>query len=293
MRVLDLFAGLGGWSAPARARGHDVCTTDLDPRFGCDITADVLELEADDVRAVLDGDPDLILASPPCEKFSVLQIGRHWTGPKDVPPHVPKTEEAKLALRLVERTRELIAELRPAFFVIENPRAKLRRLPVVADLERRTVTYCRLGERFNKPTDLWGGFPPSLVLPEPCRTKNTATVEVDGFVWRLNEDGEPCHIAAPRGSTTGIQGVGTLAALQVAIDGLELSPQDVSALEGAGKFRGGLIEELRRYASGSSERLALSALRARIPDALAELVLDAAERDLDAGDVSELETRLF
>ena len=39
-----------------------------------------------------------------------------------------------------------------------------------------------------KPTDLWGGFPPSLVLPPPCK------------------NGAPCHVSAARGSVTGIQG---------------------------------------------------------------------------------------
>jgi hypothetical protein len=33
VRVLDLFAGLEGWSAPFRARDHDVISVDIDPRF--------------------------------------------------------------------------------------------------------------------------------------------------------------------------------------------------------------------------------------------------------------------
>ncbi|HXJ69388.1 MAG TPA: hypothetical protein VNM39_10815, partial [Verrucomicrobiae bacterium] len=49
-----------------------------------------------------------------------------------------------------------------------NPRGMLRTRATVAHLERRTVTYCRLGESHMKPTDLWGVFPPGLNLPEPC-----------------------------------------------------------------------------------------------------------------------------
>lgn len=90
---------------------------------------------------------------------------------------------------MAERSRWVVARGKPAFFVIENPRAKLRKLPVVADLERRTVTYCQYGEERMKPTDLWGVFPPSLVLKGACK------------------QGMPCHVAAPRGSTTGTQGM--------------------------------------------------------------------------------------
>lgn len=185
MKVLDLFAGLEGWSAPWRERGHEVCSVDLDPRFDVTITADILELQPAD----LPWRPDVVLASPPCEGFTVMNIGKNWTRPDDDPPHQPKTDSARLALRLVERTRWLISELAPAFFIIENPRAKLRKLPVVADLERRTVTYCQYGRTYMKPTDLWGGFPPSLALAPAC------------------SNGAPCHDRAPRGSRRGVQGI--------------------------------------------------------------------------------------
>jgi hypothetical protein len=91
----------------------------------------------------------------------------------------------------VAATLRLIEELRPAFWVMENPRDKLRVLPLVQHLERRTVTYCHYGEQRMKPTDLWSSsWPPSLVLEQPCK------------------NGDPCHVRAPRGSTTGTQGMG-------------------------------------------------------------------------------------
>lgn len=97
MKVLDLFAGLGGWSKPARERGHEVTTVDLDPRFGTDIVADVFDLTVD--RLGGPGAYDLILASPPCEKFSVMTIGRNWYRDGS-----PKTAAAAAALRLVTHT---------------------------------------------------------------------------------------------------------------------------------------------------------------------------------------------
>lgn len=180
MKVFDLFAGLRGWSAPFADRGHEVLTLDYDPRFGADFTADILTWDP----AAMPWRPDIILASPDCSAFTVMNIGKNWTGPDEVPPHAPKTPLARLGVSMVERTREVIFTLRPAYYVIENPRGKLRKLPVVADLERRTVTYCQYGETRMKPTDLWGGFPPSLRLLPPCH------------------NGDPCHTRAPRGSKT-------------------------------------------------------------------------------------------
>lgn len=177
MRVLDLFSGLKGWSQPFADRGHETFCVELNPRFSADH------------RDVFDYEPpvgyfDIVLASPVCTGFSVMHIGKNWTH-----DHQPKTDSARLSLRMVERTRYIIAKARPKFFVIENPRAKLRKLPVVADLQRHTVTYCQYGEKRMKPTDLWGGFPSSLTLKAPCA------------------NGMPCHVAAPRGSMTGTQGM--------------------------------------------------------------------------------------
>ena len=183
MKVLDLFAGLCGWSAPFAARGHDVFSVDLDTRFDVSLHADILTLTPDD----LPWKPDIILASPPCESFSVLRIGRNWHNRELGIPNLPKTPSAELGLRLVGATLRLINELAPSFWVIENPRAMLRKLPVMAECDRRTVTYCAYGHPTMKPTDLWGGFPPSLELRPMCRPK------------------ADCHIAAPRGSRTGIQ----------------------------------------------------------------------------------------
>lgn len=180
MRVLDLFAGLKGWSVPFTERGHEVVTVDNDLDFAVDLHYDILECSPFDFGIA----PDVVLASPPCEGFSVMQIGRNWTH-----DHQPKTDKARLSLALVEKTIEIINELEPRFFIIENPRAKLRKLPMMEPFERRTVTYCQYGEHRMKPTDLWGGFPPSLILKPPCK------------------NGDSCHTRAPRGSRTGSQGM--------------------------------------------------------------------------------------
>jgi hypothetical protein len=110
--------------------------------------------------------PDVILASPPCTAFSVMRIGRNWNH-----DHTPKNDTARLGLRLLEATLAIIREADPAYFVIENPMGKMRRMPQLAGLDHRHVTYCQYGETRMKPTDLWGGFPPSLVLAPPLQTR--------------------------------------------------------------------------------------------------------------------------
>jgi len=190
MRVLDLFSGLRGWSAAFADRGHETFTIDFDPRFDADAYLDI-----GDTAAVLDAlpwRPDLILASPPCTAFTTMTMGRNWTHEGE-----PKTDRAREGQRLVLATLRLVAILRPGSWILENPRARLRSLGLLDGIERRTVWYCRLGETRAKPTDLWGVFPPGLVLPPGCH------------------NGNPDHVAAPRGSYTGTQGMDSADAAKV------------------------------------------------------------------------------
>jgi len=191
LKVLDLFSGLNGWGDPWKDRGHDVFSIDNDPRFGADLVKDMFEVELVDIP----WQPDVILASPPCTHFTVMRIGANWNH-----DHTPKTDGARESLRLVKRTLWLIEELEPKFWVIENPRGKLRKLSPMTMYDRRTVTYCHYGEARMKPTDLWSNRwhrLPSLELREPC------------------SNGAPCHTAAPRGSRTATQGMESADAAKV------------------------------------------------------------------------------
>lgn len=53
---------------------------------------------------------------------------------------------------------------------------------------RYTITYCQYGDTRMKPTDIWTNHPNPQFRP-PCH------------------NGDTCHIAAPRGSRTGTQGL--------------------------------------------------------------------------------------
>jgi hypothetical protein len=184
--VFDFFAGTGSSTKAFADAGHTVITFELDPYFTVTETVDVTTLVADDLIARY-GRPDFVWASPPCTSFSVASIGRHWKLENGIP--TPKTEAAILGQKVVGATIDLIRELDPTFgWLMENPRGMLRKLPVVAGLPRRTVSYCQYGDERMKPTDLWGDLPGWQHRPA-CR------------------NGDPCHISAPRGATTGTQGL--------------------------------------------------------------------------------------
>jgi|TARA_Y100000310_G_scaffold54029_1_gene49558 site-specific DNA-cytosine methylase len=177
VNTIELFCGTKSFSKVAKAKGYNTFTVDIDKQFNPDLVSDIMDLDI----SKLPKNPLIVWASPPCEKFSVATIGRNWN--RD---HTPKTNEAREALKLVLKTIELIKELKPKYWIIENPRGKLRKLIDFGD--RYTVAYCQYGDNRKKPTDLW---------------TNITT-------WKPKEvckNGASCHISAPRGSNTGTQGL--------------------------------------------------------------------------------------
>lgn len=184
LKMLDLFAGTRSVARAFEREGHETYSIEYDTQHkDIDWYADISKITAEDILERF-GRPDVIWASPPCEKFSVAAIGRHWIKGTNT----PKTEETWEALRLLEHVVSLIKELNPTYFFIENPRGKMRKMEVMQDLPRNTVTYCQYGDERMKPTDLWSNHPNPKFKP-PCK------------------NGMPCHVAAPRGSQTGTQGI--------------------------------------------------------------------------------------
>lgn len=184
LKILDLFSGTQSIAREFRKRGHFTYTVELDKQHeGIDWYEDIMKITAQDIIERF-GHPDIIWASPPCEKFSVASIGRYW----EKGSNIPATEESKKALELLEYTVNLIKELNPTYYFIENPRGKMRKMDCMQELPRYTVTYCQYGDTRMKPTDLWTNHPEPNFKP-PCK------------------NGDPCHVSAPRGSRTGTQGL--------------------------------------------------------------------------------------
>jgi hypothetical protein len=186
MLIFDFFAGTGSSTQAFKDAGHTVITFELDTYFEATENVNILDLTPEYLMSKY-GQPDFIWASPPCTAFSVASMGHHWMQGGANP--LPRTQQAKESQELVAHTISLIKALNPTNgYLIENPRGMLRKLPVVKDLQRRTVTYCTYGDTRMKPTDLWGNVE-NWIPRVPCK------------------NGMPCHEAAPRGSKTGTQGL--------------------------------------------------------------------------------------
>ena len=183
MKVLELFSGSRSFSKVACDDfGWETHTTDIEPFEEIDQTCDIFDFDTSKIPFKT----DIIWASPPCTYFSVASIGHHWN--KD---HTPKTKEAVLGVRIIQKTLDLIDELNPDYYYIENPRGKLRKLDVIQSRPfRHTVCYCQYGDDRMKPTDIWTNDM-SWITREMCHNGN-----------------RNCHHEiAPRGSRTGTQGI--------------------------------------------------------------------------------------
>ncbi len=177
MKLLELFCGTKSIGKEFERVGFEVVSLDFDAQFDATITADILTIPDDYFS-----DFDAVWASPPCNAFSVAVIGRNWYH-----DHTPKTDTARKGLAILEKTIAIISHVNPRMFWIENPRGKMRRMSVMEQFHRNTVSYCTYGDTRMKPTDIWHN---TNWVPRP-----------------MCSNGDTCHESAPRGSKTGTQGI--------------------------------------------------------------------------------------
>ncbi len=139
MRLLDLFCGRWGWSRAFAARGWECWGFDLvEPPYipeGCTFFKnDILDIEP--TEGLLNA--DFIVASSPCEQFSVH-------GMKHFHPNPPYPE---LGIKLFNHTRQL-CEASGVPYVMENVRA-------AQQFVGNAVHHCG-------PYYLWGNAVPPLI----------------------------------------------------------------------------------------------------------------------------------
>lgn len=167
--------------------GHEVFSIEWDKRFeNIDLYADIGRITADDILKNF-GRPDVIWASPDCTTYSIAAISHHRRK-EDDGNLAPVSEYAKFCDGVNQHVLKLIRELNPQYWFIENPRGGLRKMRFMKELPRYTLTYCQYGDTRMKPTDIFTNHPNPRFKP-PCH------------------NGDPCHVAAPRGAKTGTQGL--------------------------------------------------------------------------------------
>lgn len=188
MKVLELFAGTRSIGRAFEARGHEVFSVEWNKDFkDIDLYADILQVTAQDIIEQF-GVPDVIWASPDCTTFSIAAISHHRRKNPQTGSLDPVSDYAKFCDIVDQHVLELIRELNPKYYFIENPRGGMRKMPWMQDLPRYTVTYCQYGDNRMKPTDLWTNHPDPKFKP-------------------MCSPGDPCHESAPSGSRKGTQGL--------------------------------------------------------------------------------------
>jgi hypothetical protein len=192
MKLLECFAGSRSCGNVADRLGWDVFSIDITPFDKINLVADMEFITQADIPFV----PDVFWASPVCTTYSIAAISHHRNGT------VPVSEFAKKSDRVLNNTIKLINDClvwNPNMkFFIENPVGMMRKMPIMKQFDRTTVTYCKYGDTRMKPTDIWSNH-----------------IE-KGFLnvgaWRplpkcYNGNKKCHHESAPRGSRTGTQGL--------------------------------------------------------------------------------------
>lgn len=187
MKVLELFAGTRSIGKAFEKHGHEVYSIEWNKDFdNIDWYEDIGKITAQDIIDRF-GHPDVIWASPDCTSYSLAAISHHRTKNKETGNLDPITDYAKFCDKVNAHVIDLIHELNPNYFFIENPRGGLCNMTFMQGIPKYLVTYCQYGDTRMKPTHIFTNYPD----PQFKHCKN----------------GDSCHEKAPRGSRTGTQGI--------------------------------------------------------------------------------------
>lgn len=189
MILLELFAGTRSISKAFEKRGYKTFSIEWNKDFeNIDLYEDINNVSVEDIIKLCSGVPDVIWASPDCTTYSIAGISHHRKKNNETGNLEPISDYAKFCDKTNKHVLDLIKELKPKLYFIENPRGGLRKMEFMKDLPRYTVTYCQYGDKRMKPTDIWTNHPKPNFKP-------------------MCHNGDSCHEKAPRGSRTGTQGL--------------------------------------------------------------------------------------
>lgn len=189
MKLLELFAGTRSISKAFEKRGYKTFSIEWNKDFeNIDLYEDINNVSAKDIIKLCGGVPDVIWASPDCTTYSIAGISHHRKKNNKTGNLDAISDYAKFCDKTNKHVLDLIKELKPKLYFIENPRGGLRKMNFMQELPRYTVTYCQYGDKRMKPTDIWTNHPNPQFKP-------------------MCKNGDNCHEKAPRGSKTGTQGL--------------------------------------------------------------------------------------
>lgn len=184
MITWEFFAGSRSFSKEAEKRNHKTFTTDINDFDGVDLVADFMDLDIKELQKK--EKPDFIWFSPPCTTFSIAGCSHHFNKNQD--NYIPISDKAKTSILMLKKVNQIIEQINPAFWLIENPRGLMRKMKIIDNKFLKTTWYCKWGDLRAKPTDIWCNFE---FEAKKCKNGNK----------------ECHHQPAPRGARTGTQGL--------------------------------------------------------------------------------------
>jgi hypothetical protein len=160
---VDLCSGEGGTSEAFVKAGWFVVRIDIMRKFKPTIIADVCHLPLKENL-----EPDVLLASPPCQHFSLACCQFPRKGIQE-------------ALHIVGACFEAVTFLKPKKWLIENPRARLRHL---IGKPKQTIRYSDYDMDYptQKPTDIWG----NIFLPMVKGERKVIRIHGLNYLQRLH-----------------------------------------------------------------------------------------------------------
>lgn len=174
--ILDLCGGTGAWSKPYADAGYDVRNITL-PDY--------------DVRAY--GPPERvygILAAPPCNCFS--RVSARWWKQMD---ETGKTEDAIK----IFRTCYAICQLATAWWALENPPGRQRKLMPELPSPCYQIQPYYYGDPWVKQTYIWGNsrMPLATKKVKPEATIRSPSGHTQGYIARLPSSSPKRSITPP------------------------------------------------------------------------------------------------
>lgn len=155
--MVDLFSGLGGASEAFVRADWDVLRIDNNPLLSeipHTIMMDIENITIEDAHRMK---VDLLWASPPCTEFSQGYSAPGPTAKREGKAFLP-------GLGMVKKSMEIIQEVKPRFWVIENVIGSIKHLKKLLGEPRQIIG----------PYVLWGNFPFIHWSPPPDHKKPDA-----------------------------------------------------------------------------------------------------------------------
>jgi len=156
VKLLELFSGTHSVGKVCKEKGWNVLSVDIDGR--ADINIDITKW--DYKKDYMEGEFDIIWASPPCHTFSALRrvhIGRKLRafGDEIVTSEMLDKDMIDNGLPLLRKAEEIIEYFKPKFFFIENP-ATGRMKEFLTHYNYYDVDYCKYSDwGYRKRTRIW------------------------------------------------------------------------------------------------------------------------------------------